>query len=153
VGDGRPPDTNYTIFVRGNLEVTGVLSITQYHDVYVRGDVRAKSILSHTGNLIAAGRIDVENVIAFECNEEGGLLYGASCHAPLLCHLGGGDWAVKNTGKTVHGESYQDPEFVALLKALAGLGVEAMHYKAYPGVRSLVAGGRAGALLDALDLK
>lgn len=153
VGDGRPPDTTYSIFVRGNLEVAGVLSIDQYHDVYVRGDLRAKSILSHTGNLIAAGRIDVDDVIAFECNEEGGLLHGASCHVPLLCHFGGGDWAVTNTGTTVHGEDYQDPEFVALLKALETLGVEAMAHKAFSGVRSLVAGGRVGALLDALAVK
>ncbi|HPH68128.1 MAG TPA: hypothetical protein PLF40_20365, partial [Kofleriaceae bacterium] len=42
----QPWDKYFTIFVRGNLEVTGVLKMNQYYDVYVRGNLRARSIVS-----------------------------------------------------------------------------------------------------------
>ena len=39
----QPWDNYFTIFVRGNVEITGVLEVNQYYDVYVRGNVRARS--------------------------------------------------------------------------------------------------------------
>jgi len=153
---GKPPESNFTVFVRGSLEVTGVLKVLQYHDVYLRDSLRARSILSHTGNLVVKGPIVADDVVAFTCNEEGGLLHAASCDVPLLCHLGdGGDWAVANaTGKkTIHGADFSDPDFEALLEALARLGVKALPQYAFSGVRDLVAAGRSAELLQALGLR
>lgn len=144
----RPPDTNFTIFIRGNLTVSGVLKVVQYHDLYVLGDVHARSISSHTGNLVVSGRITADEVIAFECNEEGGLLHGASCVAPLLCRFsddgGGPEWAVENEGPMEHWQ--RTAGFEVLEVALAGLGVEA----SFGGLRELVYAGRAAELLRAL---
>lgn len=148
---GKPPDSNFTVFIRGNLEISGALKVEQYHDVYVRGDVRARTILSHTGNLLATGQVKADEIIAFESNEEGGLLHGASCEVPLLCHFGSGDWAVSNEkGKTIHGEDWSDPEFVALLEIFARLGVKSAPQYAFSGMREVVTSGRARELLRAL---
>ena len=149
----QPWDNYFTIFVRGNVEITGVLEVNQYYDVYVRGNVRARSILSHTGNLLATGSVTADEVMAFECNEEGGLLHGASCDVPVLCHFGGGDWVVDNqNGKTIHGEVWDDPDFVALLEVLKGLGVGSTPRDAFRGVRELVRSGRINELLRALGV-
>ena len=141
-------DRSFGVLVRGNLEVSGVLSVAQYHDVFVVGDVQARSISSHTGNLVVSGRITADEVIAFECNEEGGLLHGASCGVPLLCRFsgdgGGPQWAVENEGPIEHWQ--RTPGFEELTAALAGLGVEA----SFSGLRELVCAGRAPELLAAL---
>ena len=144
----RPPDTNFTVFIRGNLEISGVLKVVQYHDLYVMGDVHARSVSSHTGNLVVSGRITADEVIAFECNEEGGLLHGGSCRAPLLCRFsddgGGPEWAFENAGPVEHWQ--RTPGFEVLEAALAGLGVE----QSFRGLRELVYAGRAAELLRAL---
>lgn len=144
----HPPDTNYTIVVRGNLTISGTLEVVQYHDLYVLNDLHARSISSHTGNLVVAGRITASEVIAFECNEEGGVLHGASCTVPLLCRFsddgGGPEWAVENEGPMEHWE--RTPGFEALEGALARLGVDA----SFRGLRDLVRSGRATELLEAL---
>ena len=149
----QPWDNYFTIFIRGNVEITGVLEMDQYYDVYVRGDLRARSILSHTGNLLATGTVTADEVMAFECNEEGGLLHGSSCDVPLLCHFGGGDWVVENQkGKTIHGEDWDDPDFVALRGVLKDLGVPSAAQHAFRGVRELVTSGRTPELLRALGV-
>lgn len=139
-------DRAFTIFVRGNLTVSGVLHVAQYHDLYVQRDARVGSVLSHTGNLVVRGKLEATGVIAVECNEEGGFLHAASCDAPLLCRFGQGgwDWAVSNrAGRTEVWEIPGDPNFVALGKALSQLGAEAT----FDGVRQLVVAGRTAELL------
>lgn len=144
----NPWDRHFTIFIRGRLEVGGVLRVAQYFDLYVRDDLRARSILGHTGNLIVKGAVTADEIIAFRCTEEGGLFHGASCDVPLLCQLGGGDWSVTNsTGRTIHGEDFSDRDFIALREALGQLGQGTGPQDAYAGIRDLVTSNRAAELL------
>ncbi len=140
----------FTVFVRGDLTIDGTLKVSQYHDVYVRGDLRARNVLSHSGNLVVKGTITTDDVVAFETNEEGGLLHGDSCSASLLLHLGSMDWAVEASGRVIDGAVWSDADYVSLLSTLERLGVEAKPGKAYAGVSALVAAGRARELVDAV---
>jgi hypothetical protein len=142
-------DRAFTIFIQGNLDVSGVLRIDQYHDVFVQRDVRARSIVGHTGNLVAGGQVSATEIVAFECNEEGGFLHAASCDVPLLCRFGQGgwEWAVSNFGKAEIWEIPGDAEFVALRDALTRLGVETT----WRGVNEIVASGRSTELLGMLN--
>lgn len=138
----------FTMFIRGTVEVAGVLEIAQYHDVFVQRDVRAGSIVGHTGNLVVRGNLSAREVIAFECNEEGGFLHAASCEAPLLCRFGRGgwEWAVSNRSGQEIWEISEDPDCVRLRAALAQLGVD----QSLRGIRDVLASGRAAELLGAL---
>lgn len=126
-----------------------MLTALQYHDVYVEGDVHARSILCHSGTLVATGQIKATDVIAFEVNEEGGVLHGAGCKASLLCRFGSGgpEWAVSNQDKKAEIREISDaPELKALKKVLQGLRVS----RDWQGVRELVTAGRSAELLRAL---
>ena len=139
----------FTIFINGDLDVTGVLRVDQYHNLYVKGNLRARSIVSHTGNLLVKGQIVADEIVAFDCNEEGGFLHGASCDVPLLCRFGDSYWywAVSNAvGKKELWENNDDPEFAALVRALESNGVEPTWF----GLVEIVTSGRTAELLSSL---
>jgi hypothetical protein len=80
--DGLHED--FVLVVLGDLKVTGTLNITQYRPLYVLGEVHAKNILGHTGNVVAKGAIHAAELIVWNTNSEGGLIWSPAIQNPVM---------------------------------------------------------------------
>lgn len=142
----------YFVVVLGDLIVDGDLKVVQYNDLLVTGRLRAKTIRGASANLIVKGRVEAEELICYEDSEEGGILYGASFHTPLLVRLG----CENDVEQTVDGRLVADSDRAdrsALRMAVYDLkSIDASSsLDLYRAIASLIEAGKGKTFVEALE--
>ena len=84
--DGHHDD--YIVVVLGDVNVVGDLEVVQYRPLYVAGDLYAKSVRGHTGNVVVRGALRVSEIVVWKTSEEGGLVWSPTIETPVMVEAG-----------------------------------------------------------------
>ena len=146
-------DKHYFVVILGDLTVTGHLKVEQYYDLFVTGQVRARSIEHHSANLVVKGKLVATDLILTCENEEGGILNTSSLFTPLWVTVGDGE--VLNDLAPTEGRfasSIIDDHAAALMAAateVSGEVVDSRGYELYSAIQRCITEGKAAAFVAA----
>jgi hypothetical protein len=133
----------YVTVVLGNVTIAGALEVVQYRPLYVTGNLRAKSVRGHTGNLVVLETLHASEMVVCSGNEEGGLVWSPKIETPLSVDTGdhaGVSWRVD-------GQTQFDRDLALLIDVLSdrlAQTVQEGDIMLYTALTTAIESGRAG---------